>query len=73
MLPPYDVRIHQYIDREKMRLVTALMDDRGMPFREVCLNDIWASPQSNTYVQSVCTYKNKAVINTVLFFVWLWS
>lgn len=32
------ISIHQYMNREKMRLITALMEDRGLTFREACEN-----------------------------------
>ena len=32
------ISIHQYINREKMRLVAMLMEDRGLSFREACEN-----------------------------------
>lgn len=32
------IGIHQYINREKIRLVTILMEDRGLCFREACEN-----------------------------------
>lgn len=32
------VSIHQHMNREKMKLVTALMEDRGLSFREACEN-----------------------------------
>ena len=32
------ISIHQYMNREKMRLVAALMEDRGLTFRDACEN-----------------------------------
>ena len=32
------VSIHRYMNREKMKLVSALMEDRGLTFREACEN-----------------------------------
>lgn len=32
------IGIHQYMNREKMRLVTALMENRGLSFKEACEN-----------------------------------
>lgn len=32
------ISIHQYMNREKMRLIAALMEDRGLTFRDACEN-----------------------------------
>ena len=32
------ISIHQYMNREKMRLIAALMEDRGLTFQEACEN-----------------------------------
>lgn len=32
------ISIHQYMNREKMRLIAALMEDHGLTFREACEN-----------------------------------